>query len=431
MKLRITFLLGSCAILLGACSARAQDLPPIGGGAAVAAPAAPAGPNLFTMLLPPPEMRERCRQKLCKCEIIKMLRAGLAPASVATGGLIPVGNCCPAVTKEALAKPADSSEGAAARIKKDVEEAAARREAVRYLGTVDCRYWPEAEEALINALRADRIECVRYEAAIQLQRGCCCTKKIAKALTICIEGTDKDGFPAERSCRVQDAAAVALSMCAIEEVAPTPAEGKDPLKKQQAKVNPKDFYKEVDEGPKQSIYEGARKVLEKRATINSTQVLSHTHRASSQGLLGIFGHAFESTNDMPANAAATKEPQAVASAPKTQQPQRRGLLNKLMPGSAEETIVAVPTTPAPAVTIAPPVTTAQPKSVQPTSSIRPISYSAPTATSEPAFSTAAPTTATPAPRRPAPLPPAPVSSNPPRADQGLLGFVIMDEGARR
>jgi hypothetical protein len=487
MKLRITLMLGSCAILFGGHSAQAQDLPPLGGAAAVA-PAAPAGPNLFTMLLPPPEMRERCRQKLCKCEIVKLLRAGLAPASAATGGLIPVGNCCPAITKEALALPADSSQGAAARIKKDVEEAGARREAVRYLGTVDCRYWPEAEEALINALRADRIECVRYEAALQLQRGCCCTKKIAKALTITIEGTDKDGFPAERSCRVQDAAALALSMCVFEDpVAPEPTkiDGKEPLKKQQARVNPKDFYKEVENAPDDKIYDNARKVLEKRNNITSTQILSQSHRASSQGLFGILTHAFDSTNETPAGTVRTGEPQAVAvnpqpqAQPQPQQAQRRGLLYKLLPAPAEETttVSSTPVYVAPPVTNSAPTPTAPPKittlpmtpslpvaSSQPltpvnqpypyaqplpkpvvtqaapparfpsASDIRPASYTNVPAngtivTDEPGFSTAAPMAPVAAPRRPAPLPQ--TSSAPPRADQGLLGFVIMDDAPVR
>jgi len=478
MKLRITLLFGSCAILFGGHSAQAQDLPPIG-GAAVVAPAAPAGPNLFTMLLPPPEMRERCRQKLCKCEIVKLLRAGLAPASVATGGLIPVGNCCPAVTKEALALPADSSQGAAARIKKDVEEAGARREAVRYLGTVDCRYWPEAEEALINALRADRIECVRYEAALQLQRGCCCTKKIAKALTITIEGTDKDGFPAERSCRVQDAAAMALSMCVFEDpVVPEPIkiDGKEPpTKKQQARVNPKDFYKEVENAPDDKIYDNARKVLEKRNNITSTQILSQSHRASSQGLFGILTHAFESTNETPAGTVRTGEPQAVAVNPQPQmqpqaqpqQAQRRGLLYKLLPAPAEETttVSSAPIYVAPPVMNSTPLATAQPKITtlpmtpvtqpypyaQPrpkpnvtqaapparfpsSNDIRPASYTnVPTngtiVTVEPGFSTAAPMVPVAAPRRPAPQPQ--TSSAPSRADQGLLGFVIMDDAPVR
>src|SRR5262245_12078646 len=131
MKRRMTFLLGSCAILVTSLGAKAQDFGAAAGaagaagGAAGAPAAAAAGPNLFTMLLPPPDLADRCRQKLCKCEIVKLLKASLGPASAVTGGIIPVGNCCPVIKKEDLLKPAESSEGAAARIKKDVEESAA------------------------------------------------------------------------------------------------------------------------------------------------------------------------------------------------------------------------------------------------------------------------------------------------------------------
>ena len=217
--------LGLATVLLLGRAAQAQDV-----GAAAAVPggaqAAAAGPNIFSMLLPNDAQKEKCRQKLCKCEIVKMLKAAMRPASAMTGGLIPSGNCCPEVKKEDLLKPADSAEGAAAQIKKDLEDAAARRAAVRFLGTVDCRYWPEAEEALILALRRDKVECVRWEAAIALQRGCCCTKNVRVALTKCIEGSDKDGAPAERSPRVIDAATFALSMCIFEEEKPADS---DPL----------------------------------------------------------------------------------------------------------------------------------------------------------------------------------------------------------
>ncbi len=438
MKLRYKFVLGSYAVLMLGLGVKAQDFGAAGaaaGAGGAAAPAAAAGPNLFTMLLPPPEMAERCRQKICKCEIVKMLRASLGPASAATGGLIPVGNCCPVVKKEDLAKPADSSEGAAARIKKDVEEAAARREAVRFLGTVDCRYWPEAEEALINALRADKIECVRYEAAVVLQRGCCCTKKIAEALTICIEGTKKDGNPAERSVRVQDAAATALSLCVFEGKADPKAIDDKNKNKPQARVDPKEYYRGVESSPNENVYDGARKVLEKRNNINSTQVLSQSHRASSQGLFGILSHAVDSSADAPQNP--TREPQPTAVA--NQQPQRRGLLYKLLP-NPEEPVAYFPPAPVarPMPTTQPaPVATAQQKRLPIANEIRPVGYvnqpmNGTMTPAEPMFSTASPSAPIPAPR-PA-LPPAPTSSNAsPRPNNGLLGFVIMDESnpARR
>lgn len=449
MTLRNQWILGSFAILWSGLAAKAQDLPPIGApvAPAPAVAAAPAGPNLFTMLLPPPEMRERCRQKLCKCELIKLLRAGLAPASFATGGLVPVGNCCPLIRPQDLALPADSSQGAAARIMKDVEEAAARRAAVRYLGTVDCRYYPEAEEALINALRGDRIECVRYEAALALQRGCCCTKKVAKALTMTIEGSDKDGFPAERSIRVQDAAAMALSMCVFEDpVVETPIPEKAPVPPPAfSKVNPKDFYKKAEESTDQAVFGAARKALEKRGQVNATQILTQPHRASSQGLFGMFGKAVESTTETAAAPAVTREP-AVAS----QSAPRRGLLYKLIPGP-EETEGLPMTSP---VAVNPPFRPAITNDIQPTT------YKAPVPSASPVPS-AAPKTAPPATPSVAPLPvrtsmngtismnegfstaaptpmpaPRPIPQTPPstaqtsRSEAGLLGFVILDEQRR-
>jgi len=103
--------------------------------------------------------------------------------------------------------------GAASQVKLDRANAEKRIEAVQYLGSVDCHVWPEAEEALIGALRGDRNECVRLAAAQVLLNCCCCTKKVIKALTEAANGTDCDGFPAEKSSRVRAAAQAALEKC--------------------------------------------------------------------------------------------------------------------------------------------------------------------------------------------------------------------------
>jgi len=133
----------------------------------------------------------------------------MGPVSGLSGGLIP--NCCAAnAIQQGLQQPADSAEGAAAQIKKDEAGVQARRQAIRYLGTVDCNWWPEAEDALCNALLKDRSECVRWEAALALQKGCCCTEGVLKALAACVSGTSR---PAENSERVKAAAVVALSRC--------------------------------------------------------------------------------------------------------------------------------------------------------------------------------------------------------------------------
>jgi hypothetical protein len=135
----------------------------------------------------------------------------LQPVSAFSGGLI--NNPCLKPSLADLAKPADSADGAAARVKADEMAAKERRAAVRYLGTVECNRWPEAEMALINSLRGDRNECVRLEAAWVLGRGCCCTPKIVAALSLTVSGSDRDGFPVERSERVRAVALASLNHC--------------------------------------------------------------------------------------------------------------------------------------------------------------------------------------------------------------------------
>lgn len=173
-----------------------------------------------------PEQRAACKKRWCECGLSQMLGVLIRPMTFATGGLIKP--CCPGPDQADpadLAKPADSADGAAARIKADEAEAKERRANVRYLGTVDCSRYPEAEMALINALRTDRNECVRLEAAIVLGSGCCCTKKTIEALRLTVEASDKDGNPKEISGRVRAAAEVSLYACqVVTEVTPEPPE---------------------------------------------------------------------------------------------------------------------------------------------------------------------------------------------------------------
>ncbi len=187
-------------------------------GAAVVAVPKPGGVlgNLITA-------HEYCKAKLCASPLGQMLGNMMRPASLLSGGMIPP--LCPpnAVNPADLAKPSDSALGAAARIKADEAEAGARKAAVRYLGTVDCRYWPEAQDALVTALRADRNECVRFEAALALGSGCCCTPVTVKALSITVAGSDADGNPPEVSERVKSAAEMALSQC-VARTPPAPPE---------------------------------------------------------------------------------------------------------------------------------------------------------------------------------------------------------------
>src|SRR5262249_26693728 len=145
----------------------------------------------------------------CATPLGGLFNNSLKPISALSGGMI--GEFCPIGPSAAdLAKPPDSAEGAAAQIKLAEAQAKARRAAVRYLGTVDCHWFPEAEAGLINALRGDTNECVRLEAALALGSGCCCNKKTIAALNMTVSGSNKDGKPSENSERVKAAAAYAL-----------------------------------------------------------------------------------------------------------------------------------------------------------------------------------------------------------------------------
>src|SRR5229473_5697002 len=200
---------------------------------------------------------KECKVKLCKSPIGMLMGNMLKPVSAMSGGLIPP--CCPKVlTDDALNKAAkegpDAAKGdaqaAAAKIAKDEAEAKERRAAVRYLGTVDCHYWGTvAEPALQAALRSDRNECVRWEAAMALGNGCCCTKKTIASLTLSVYGVDKegltvagnfsDGNPVETSERVKGAALAALQHCLScysETAAPAPEKSEPPPERPIAKA---------------------------------------------------------------------------------------------------------------------------------------------------------------------------------------------------
>jgi hypothetical protein len=209
--------------LTSAAQAQIPNIPSVpGGGGTPAIPSAPAVPGaptapaqpkgLMALLCPSPEQLDAKKRKLCAKPMVQMLNSMMQPMSALTGGMM--GSCCPTgPSPDQLAQPADSAGGAASRIKKDEAEAKQRAADVRYLGTVDCRYYPEAQAALINALRADRSECVRIEAARSLGHGCCCNRKTIAALTLAVNGSDKDGNPGERSECVRALAFIALQRC--------------------------------------------------------------------------------------------------------------------------------------------------------------------------------------------------------------------------
>ena len=206
MKLRVGWGLG--LFLAGGVASVATAQVPVVPGAVAPAPvavvpmaaapvAAPAPRNIWSFFCLTPEQSAACKAKFCNSGIGQLLSNSLQPVGALTGGVI--GNCCPnpATDPSNMNQPPDSALGAAARIAADEAGAKKRRAAVRYLGTVDCNYWPEARDALINALRADRNECVRLEAAMALSRGCCCNKGTITALVLTVSGSRADGNPAE------------------------------------------------------------------------------------------------------------------------------------------------------------------------------------------------------------------------------------------
>ncbi|MFO0938009.1 MAG: hypothetical protein U0798_16015 [Gemmataceae bacterium] len=173
-------------------------------------PAVPDGPTVWSKLGISSAQIEYRHRQACRTPGGQLLGKLFNPISVLSGGLIPP--FCP--NTPSLAELMDpGAVGAAAKVKQDRANAEERMKAVRYLGSVDCHYWPEAEEALIGALRGDRNECVRYEAAVVLGSGCCCTTKVIVALSHTVSCSDKDGFPYEKSARVRAAAANALDHC--------------------------------------------------------------------------------------------------------------------------------------------------------------------------------------------------------------------------
>jgi hypothetical protein len=184
---------------------------------------------------------------------------------------------------------------AAAKIKVEAAQAEARVEAVRYLATVDCHWYPEAEAGLIASLRADRSECVRLAAAQSLARGCCCTKKTLAALQICAAGSNLDGNPGERCVRVRWAALHAMQVClsqcdathfrqpAYQDRPESPA---DPLASSTAADSLPEFYQRVEAIAPEQLLHNAQQTVAVLAG-QQTQVASATAEPRS-GLYGIW-----------------------------------------------------------------------------------------------------------------------------------------------
>ena len=225
------------AQLPGVPTGAAPGLGALGGGAAgVGALPAAAGAQktIWGMFGITHDNLAACKLKICRGPLGPMIGSMTAgPLGALSGGLL--SNCCPPPTAAEIAalEAKGGPQGAAAvaaKIQADEAEAKARVIAVEYLGTVDCRYWKEAQVALLNALRADRNECVRYAAARAFNNGCCCSKEVIETLRIVVAGEDSDGFPAESSSRIRATAFAALQNCLMKVQTNLPPEPLEPEK---------------------------------------------------------------------------------------------------------------------------------------------------------------------------------------------------------
>lgn len=206
-------------------------------------PPPPGPPTLGQFLGLSYPQREYRQRRLARTPFGQLRERVQTPLSKLTGGLIPP---FPPQTPSLAELQAPGPVGAAAKVKLDRETAADRIKAVEYLGTVDCHYWPEAEDALVGALRADRNEWVRLAAAQTLGKGCCCTKKTITALTMVVSCSMEDGNPVEKSPQVIAAAQAALDRClamacACEPALPVEAEPAAPATEQPRQEQPREL----------------------------------------------------------------------------------------------------------------------------------------------------------------------------------------------
>lgn len=204
--------------------------------AAAAGAAQQAGSPLIALLCPSPDQAKMLKDKFCNNPLGKLLSNGLKPISVLTGGIL--GECCPSDPAAQFNPEAGGAEGVAGAIAVEEANAKKRRAAARFLGTVDCHYFPEVTDALVGLLRQDRNECVRLEAALALGRGCCCNKTTIQALAYTVTGSKKDKGIEEKSERVKAAAAASLHHClaCLGEVPPPKAQ--EPVKEPEKRKEP-------------------------------------------------------------------------------------------------------------------------------------------------------------------------------------------------
>lgn len=416
-----------------------------------AAGAAGGAQNIWSMLCMTPEQKQKCKDKLCKSQLGQLMNNGLKPIGALTGGIL--GPLCPPALFEDLLKPADSAEGAAARIKADEAAAKARRAAVRYLATVDCRYWPEARDALINSLRADRNECVRWEAAMAMGSGCCCNKEILRALAIVVSGSEADGNPPEVSLRVRSAAAASLDRClACVGATPPPLLPPPPVKEKEEKppetppverppgetppVLPSTaYYHRLDKVTMEQVIREGRLVLEHhRPQLINNGIETAAHRESNT-LFNVVSQAIQPTTTWtpqqpvitPVVASAPREtveptvlPASASSKPTTSTPEAAPQPKRTSSPLPEPTPLPFPETPLPTPTVQKPT---PPTPVTPSPKLELDAKPTPI-TPPPPVPQSMPSTPTPPPPPSAPEPLPTVLTLPPVVPQTTLPTVI-------
>jgi hypothetical protein len=292
-------LLSIVVIALGTASSVYAQPPAEGGAAGPAAGAAGAASGFTGLMGRICQNLEACKTKICASPCGKLLGQAMTPLKCVTGGAF--GSCCP-TTPTAAQQSQPGALGAAAQIQADTAATKERVAAVEYLGTVDCHYWPEAEKGLIEALRADRNECVRFAAARVMGSGCCCTNKTIAALILTASAGDSDGNPAENSLRVRAAAAEALSRCAMvptEPTKPQPPERPEPIRPELPspisleRIDPavrrsEYYYEAVERTPRAVLAEQARRAV---AQASSALKRSGMPPLGSQSLFDIASNA--------------------------------------------------------------------------------------------------------------------------------------------
>jgi len=275
----------------------------VSGASSTASNYANQAQNIWSKLLPNAEQVKKCKDKFCQCCLGKLISNMMLPLSLMTGGCIKP--CCPPIPAQDKNKSSATAMGACAKISMDNEDAFKRRDAVRCLARVDCNWWPETELALINALRTDKNECVRFEAAKVIGMGCCCTKKMIEALTICINGSTKDGNPAENSEKVRMEALAALQHCIScykeksEPIRPEFPGNQIPKPKEissnklsQEEIHLSAYYGEIDKVPSSKILGNAIQTLEM-----NKNVMVRNAKSSQKGLIDIFLKAQKKSNN--------------------------------------------------------------------------------------------------------------------------------------